>query len=165
MNARASAYLIALGVFGLDQFTKLLIRAQLSSWDTIRIVPGFLNIIHTENPGAAFSIFADASSGWRTFFLIALSTAALAVVATLLWRPSGHARESFLLRTGLALILGGALGNVFDRIVHGTVTDFVEVYFRDFRWPAFNVADSAITIGAALVLLEMLLHRRVPETT
>jgi signal peptidase II len=165
MNARLYAYAIALGVFALDRLTKILIRTHVMSWDSYTIVPGFFNIIHTENPGAAFSLFSDAQSAWKTFFLVALSSGALAVVATLLWRPVGRTGEGTILRIGLALILGGALGNVYDRIVHGTVTDFLELYVGSFRWPAFNLADSAITIGAALVLLDMLLTRRANEAT
>jgi signal peptidase II len=128
------------------------------------VIPGFFNIVHTENPGAAFSLFSGTHSGWRTFFLVTLSSAALVVIAALIWRMHGFASESRYMRLGLALILGGALGNVYDRIVHGTVTDFLELYYRGFSWPAFNAADSAITIGVGLVMLEMLRNRHAPRT-
>lgn len=162
---RALAYGVAGLVFALDRITKIVIKQHFSTWDTVSIIPGFFNIVHTENPGAAFSLLATARSEWRTFFLITLSAVALAIIAVLLWRMHGRTGESRTTRIGLALILGGALGNVYDRVVHGTVTDFLELYYRGFSWPAFNVADSAITIGAGLVVLEMLLaRRRTPQT-
>jgi signal peptidase II len=166
MNARLPAFAIALGVFAGDQLTKLLVRAALPAWETRTIIPGFFDLLHTENQGAAFSLFSSAHPGWRTFFLVAVTAAALVIIASLLWRLQGRIAASRLLRLGLALILGGALGNLYDRVLrHGAVTDFIELYVRDFRWPAFNLADSAITIGAALVLLDMLRARRAPEPT
>lgn len=160
VQLRALPYAIAAAVFALDRFTKILIKRNFSFWDTFAVIPGFFNIVHTENTGAAFSLFAGARSGWRTFLLVALSTAALAIIGVLLWRTQGGSRST---RLGLALILGGALGNVYDRLVHGAVTDFLELYYRSFSWPAFNVADSAITIGACLVVLDMLRTRHAPQ--
>ena len=89
-----------------------------------------------------------------------LSIGALVLITVLLWQPGGRIGESRLLRTGLSLILGGSLGNVYDRVVSGTVTDFLDFYLRAWHWPAFNLADSAITVGAALVVLEMLRSKR-----
>lgn len=160
---RLLAYGVAAAVFVLDRITKILIRQHVSTWDINAVIPGFFNIVHTENPGAAFSLLSSARPEWRLFFLVALSTAAIAIMAVLLWRLQGRAGESAAMRMGLAMILGGALGNVYDRIIHGTVTDFLELYYHDFRWPAFNVADSAITIGACLMLLDMFLTRRAPQ--
>jgi signal peptidase II len=162
---RALLYGIAAAVFVLDRITKILIKHNFSVWDTVAIIPGFFNIVHTENTGAAFSLFAGARSGLRTFLLVAVSTAALAIISVLLWRMHGRMGESRATQFGLALILGGALGNVYDRVIHGAVTDFLELYYRGFSWPAFNVADSAITVGACLVVLDMLRARRVPQTT
>ncbi len=152
---RVLSYSIALVVFLLDRITKLVIQREMSVWDSYTVIPGFFNIIHTENPGAAFSLFAGAQAEWRTFFLVGLSTAALVLIGVLLWQPGGRMGESRMLRLGLALIMGGALGNLYDRVLVGTVTDFVELYVNGFHWPAFNAADSAITIGASLVLLDM----------
>jgi signal peptidase II len=160
---RLLAYGVAAAVFVLDRITKILIRQHVSAWDINTVIPGFFNIVHTENPGAAFSLLSGARPEWRLFFLVALSTTAIAILGVLLWRLQGRAAESAAMRMGLAMILGGALGNVYDRIIHGTVTDFLELYYHDFRWPAFNVADSAITIGACLMLLDMLLTRRAPQ--
>lgn len=165
MSFRVLAYSIAAGVFLLDRLTKLIIRQEVSTWDTYTVIPGLLNIIHAENPGAAFSLFAGAQPEWRSFFLVAISAGALVLISVLLWHPSGRLGDSRLLRVGLSFILGGALGNLYDRIVNGTVTDFLDLYLGDFHWPAFNVADSAITLGAAMVLLDMALSRRPAHQT
>jgi signal peptidase II len=163
MNPRVRSALIILTVVALDQFSKLYIRTHVSPWNIIAVIPSVFNIVHAENPGAAFSIFAESPSEWRRFFLILVAGAAAVLIATLLWRP-GHLGDTRLARTGLALILGGATGNLYDRIVHETVTDFLELYAGTFHWPAFNVADSAISIGAALIILEMLRTRRAART-
>ena len=139
MRERLSAYGIAFAIVVLDRITKIFIKQHFSLWDTRSVISGFFNIV--------------------------LSTGALAVISVLLWRMQGRAGESRLMRWGLSLILGGAFGNLYDRVIHGTVTDFLELYYNGFSWPAFNVADSAITIGAGLVLLDMLLTRRAPQTT
>ncbi len=156
MHARLVAYGTGAGVFLLDRITKCLVESHISLWETCVIIPGFFNIIHTQNPGAAFSLLAGASPEWRNALLVVLSTIALILVASLLWAPSpsslGHGR---LQRLGLSLILGGALGNIYDRIARGAVTDFLDFYVGAFHWPAFNAADSAITIGAALVILDL----------
>ena len=144
-------YLIAAAVFLLDRITKAIIKAKVSPWDAHHIIPGFFNIVHAENPGAAFGLLADSSGAWRNVFLIGLSGTVMLFIAHTLWKADG----SLLLRTGLALVLGGAIGNLFDRVVHGTVTDFVEVYMGTHYFPAFNVADSAISVGAGLLLIDM----------
>ena len=160
MRDRLLPFLIAASVLALDQLTKWLIKTHVTAWDTLTVIPRFFNIVHAENPGVAFGLLADAPGAWRDTILIGLSAAVLLFISTILLRPvqSGVARN-WLVRTGLALVLGGALGNLFDRIVNGTVTDFVEVYAGTHYFPAFNVADSAITVGAGLLLLDMWLGR------
>jgi signal peptidase II len=159
--SRALTYAAAGTVFVLDRLTKWIVAREVAPWETYTVIPGFFNIIHTENRGAAFSLFAGLDSEWRTFFLVGVSAAALILIATLLWRPSaGGLGSSQYVRLGLSLVLGGALGNMYDRITRGAVTDFLELYVGDYHWPAFNVADSAITVGACLVLLDMLRSRR-----
>ena len=157
--SRLLAFGLAAGVFLFDRLTKLAVQAWVAEWDTLTVIPGFCNLIHTENPGAAFSLFAGQASEWRSFLLIVISGGASLLIAALLWRP-GRLGEGRLARTGLSLILGGAAGNLCDRIFRGAVTDFLELYAGEFHWPAFNAADSAITIGAALILLEMLRSHR-----
>jgi len=163
MTRRLLAYLIAAGVFVLDRVTKLVIDRLVPLWDSHEVIPGFFNIVHTENAAAAFSLFAGAAPGWRRFFLIGSSTAAAVLLSVLLWRDGARAVGSRMVSIGMALILGGAVGNLYDRVIPGTVTDFLELYLGSFRWPAFNVADSAISIGAGLILLDLLLARRAPK--
>lgn len=153
MPYRSIPFVVALGVFILDRITKDVIKAHVTAWETLRVIPGFFNIVHAENPGVAFGFLADSSSAWRNVFLIGLSVTVLVFISTLLWK--GRGPENWILRVGLALVLGGALGNLYDRVVHGTVTDFVEVYAGQHYFPAFNVADSAISVGAGLLLLDM----------
>lgn len=139
-----------------DRITKSAIRKSFNGFDSVSIIPGWLRIVRTENPGAAFGFLADGNPFLRSAVLIGISTLVLILVGYALWSR----RASFngpLTRAGLSLILGGAAGNLLDRIVRGTVTDFIEVYHGAWSFPAFNVADSAITVGAALLLLDMLL--------
>jgi signal peptidase II len=156
MRDRLIPFVIAASVLGLDRFTKWLIQTHVTAWDTLTVIPKFFNIVHAENPGVAFGLLADAPGAWRDTILIGLATAVLLFISTLLLRPvhAGVARN-WMVRIGLALVLGGALGNLWDRVVNGTVTDFVEVYAGTHYFPAFNVADSSITIGACLLLLDM----------
>ena len=121
--------------------------------DGIQVIPGFFRIIHTENPGAAFGIFADSPSPWKVGLLILFSVLALLIVSALLWK-SGHTLTTT--GVGLALILGGAIGNLWDRLVSGHVVDFLLFYIGRYQWPAFNVADSAIVVGAGLLVFEIL---------
>lgn len=157
MPSRYIPFLIALGVFILDRLTKTLIKSTVSAFDTHAIIPGLFNIVHAENPGVAFGLLADSTGAWRTIFLIGLSATVMIFITIMLLKPARG--NEWLVRTGLALVLGGALGNLFDRVVNGTVTDFVEVYWGTHYFPAFNVADSAITVGAGLLLLDMWLGR------
>jgi signal peptidase II len=152
MVKRALPFIATVVVFVLDRITKDAIRTHISLWDAINVIPGLFNIVHTENPGIAFGMLANLQNPWREVFLIGLSFLVLAIISAVLLRAGGQA---MLLRMGLALVMGGALGNLFDRIVHGTVTDFVEVHLGEHYFPAFNVADSGITIGACLLLLDM----------
>ncbi|SRR5579883_2290934 len=153
-DVRLKAYGVAAGVFALDRFTKWLIETHVSFVDTLRIIPGFFDIVHAENRGVAFSLFSDSTSEWRTWLLVLFAVMAVVVVAGFIFRRAGRLDRFSL--AGFALILGGALGNVFDRIVWGRVTDFLDFYLGPYHWPAFNVADSAIVIGSALLLIEAL---------
>jgi signal peptidase II len=152
-------YALASIVFALDRLTKRIIESRMSVFDTHTVIPGFFDIVHAQNRGAAFSIFADSTSPWRPFLLIGLSLAALILVAGILRKASSMDKATAI---GLSLILGGALGNVFDRIVSGAVTDFLDFYIGTLHWPAFNVADSAIVIGSGLLLLSLLRPKQQP---
>ncbi len=145
--------LIAVAVFAFDQLTKAVVEATIPLHDVHPVIPGLFRLTHVKNRGAAFGIFADSASPMKLEFLIVLSVISLAVVLTLLWRQNPAARRTGV---GLALILGGAFGNLFDRIAHGSVVDFLNFYVQSYQWPSFNVADSAIVIGAGLLILDML---------
>ena len=144
---------IAGAVIVLDQITKAMIVAAFELGDA-RMVTPFLDIVRAHNRGAAFSFLNDAS-GWQRWFFICFGIAAAVFIVWLLLRHAGQRMFSW----ALALILGGALGNVIDRLVHGHVVDFIQVHWKHHYFPSFNVADSAITIGAALLILDEL--RRV----
>jgi len=145
--------LIALSVLLLDRITKWAIAQTIPLEDAINIIPGFFRLTHLENTGAAFSLFADSTSPFRTALLIAFSVAALAVISFLLWKDRTVFHSGTL---ALSLILGGAVGNLWDRVSNGKVTDFLDFYIGAHHWPPFNVADSAIVVGALLLFLRML---------
>jgi signal peptidase II len=151
MRHRLVPFLIAALVVLLDRLTKGMIKAHVSASDSITVIPGLLNIVHTENPGIAFGMLSNATGAWRNVLLVGFSTAVLIAISAVLLRG----QMDSVLRTALAFILGGAFGNLYDRIVNGTVTDFVEAHAGQHYFPAFNVADSAITVGACLLLLDM----------
>jgi len=146
-------FLIALLVIVLDRVTKWTIARRLSLHDSVSVIPGFFRIIHTENPGAAFGIFADSPSQWKVSLLVLFSIVALLVVGTLLWKNSHTLTSTGI---GLSLILGGAVGNLWDRLVSRHVVDFLLFYIGPHQWPAFNVADSAIVVGACLLVFEII---------
>ena len=166
MSNRFVPFVVALLVVVADRLSKLAIERSMTSFEMIPVIPGWLRIIHTENPGAAFGMLAEGNPWLRSSILIGVSALVMVFVASALWSR----KSSFLgplPRLGLSFILGGAAGNLYDRALRGTVTDFLEVYHGNWSFPAFNVADSAITVGAALVLLDLLLiHRKqAPQET
>lgn len=117
------------------------------------LIPDFADLVHSVNPGIAFGLFSDAASKWISLLLV---LSGMAVIALLVWLLiAGRAGDSTS-QAGVALIAGGAAGNLIDRLLHGGVTDFLELRAGHFRWPAFNAADSAITIGAVLVVVELI---------
>ena len=139
---------LAGGVILLDQVTKLAVLARFAFDERLEITP-FFNLILTYNPGAAFSFLAGAG-GWQKWFFVAL---ALGVSVWIFLMLRQHASER-LLAVALSLILGGALGNVIDRFAYGAVVDFLDFHLAGWHWPAFNVADSAICVGAVLLVWE-----------
>jgi len=150
--------LLSAGVFAADRLTKNLIESSMSLHDSRSVIPGLFYIVYDKNQGIAFGLFADSPSRLKTFVLILLSSLALAGVATLLWTLD---QSSAVVSAGLAMILGGALGNLIDRIQGGGVVDFLYFAVRDYYWPAFNLADSAIVVGGGLLLLHMLREGRL----
>ena len=161
-DARLKAYGAAGLVFALDRLTKWIIDTRVSAFDTRRVIPGFFDIVRSQNRGVAFGILDDSTWEWRTALLIALSVVAVAAVSAMRWNARRLDRLSLW---GLALILGGAAGNLFDRVVWGRVTDFLLFYIRDYQWPAFNLADSAIVVGSGLLILNMLRAKRAADVS
>ena len=146
--------LAALVLALLDQLTKQWVLASLQPGDSIVIAP-FISLVLWFNRGAAFSFLAD-GAGWQRGFLIGIAVAAALLIVWLLRRH----RDETLFCTGLALVLGGAVGNLWDRLLHGHVVDFVLLHAGGWHWPAFNLADSAITVGAAMIIIDGFRHGR-----
>ncbi len=139
----------------------VVIADQLSKWAIIEWVPlydkvpinSFINLTHQKNLGAAFSFLANAG-GWQRWFFVVLSTGVSAVIVVWIWRIRGEGQS--LLAAGLALVLGGAVGNLIDRVMLGHVTDFIQVWFGSWAFPSFNIADAGISVGAALLIIDAL---------
>ena len=145
----------------LDWLTKVAVAQSMQHGASESIVAGFFNLVHARNTGIAFSLFADSAPWFRDFVLPAVSLAAVGIIAVMLRRLEEMPGTS---RAALALVLAGAIGNLSERLLHGYVTDFLDFYVGAYHWPAFNVADSAITIGAAMLILDSLLGRHgAPE--
>jgi len=145
---------IALIVILADQFTKTLILGDFHVGDS-RYVTSFFNVVRVHNTGAAFSFLAGAA-GWQRWFFVALGLVATGFIVWMLNRHGGQRMFGW----ALSLILGGALGNVIDRLLHGYVVDFIQVHYQNAYFPSFNVADSAITVGAGLLILDELMRVR-----
>ena len=140
-------------VLAADQLTKLAVRRTLPLYDSVNIIPGFLDLTHVQNTGAAFGILNAADFPYKPALMIGIAAIALVAIAAYGTQLGFHER---LARFGLSLILGGAFGNLIDRALAGHVVDFVDVYWGSSHFWAFNVADAAITVGAVLVLLDMI---------
>lgn len=139
-------YLISLSIFLLDILTKNYIQNKIMYGDQVEIT-SFLSFVHFQNPGAAFSFLSD-QGGWQRYFLIVISLLAVIYIPWLI----NQYKKNMIIVIGLLLILGGAIGNLYDRISYGYVIDFIYFHIAKFYWPAFNVADSAISIGVLLFL-------------
>jgi signal peptidase II len=154
-------FAIAVAVVLLDRLSKWLVETRLDLHDTVNLIPGFFRVTHVQNKGAAFGLFAETTSEWRVTILVMFSVVALIVVAGLLWK---NHHSMVTTGIGLSLILGGAVGNLWDRLVAGHVVDFLDFYVGTYHWPAFNVADSAIVSGALLLIAEILFAHTTDET-
>jgi signal peptidase II len=145
-------FLIAAVVLLLDRLAKWAVASNIALHDSVTVIPGLFHLTHVENTGAAFGLFAESSAQWKVGALVSFSVIALVIVSALLWKNS-HALSTTTI--GLSLILGGATGNLWDRMMSGHVVDFLDFYVGSYHWPAFNVADSAIVIGAILLVSEI----------
>jgi signal peptidase II len=154
-------YVLTLAVLVLDHVTKWLARDRLDPEHAIELIPGYLRISYVSNTGVAFGLFRDLDSPWKPYVLAAMAIVAVIVILVYSLRmPSSR----ILLQCALAVIMGGILGNFVDRILQGYVVDFIEFHIRDvFHWPTFNVADSAITVGIGLLLIDAVKNPELDE--
>jgi signal peptidase II len=150
---RASDFLLMIGIVLLDQATKLLVDSLMSLHESRVVIDGFVHLTYVRNRGAAFGLFSDADLPFQSMLFSAVSLLALGAIAAYFFKLPDRSR---LARAALALVMGGALGNLIDRARLGSVIDFVDVFWGPHHWPAFNVADSAISVGVALLVLDML---------
>jgi signal peptidase II len=157
LRSKGLYLLLAVAVLVLDQWTKWLVESHLPHLASRVVVPGFLDLTHVRNTGVAFGLFAAHGDGVRTVVLSSVGLLALGVVLVYFWRTAAGDR---LLLAALSLVLGGAVGNLLDRVRSGGVTDFIDVYVGTYHWHTFNVADSAITIGLTLMAWDALRPRR-----
>jgi signal peptidase II len=144
--------LLVLGILAVDQVSKYAVYKFTTAGSLRVLIPGLLNLVHTTNPGVAFGLLANSQSPWLAKMLIVFS---VTVIALLIWLLATGRAGGWLGQCGLALILGGAAGNVLDRVLRRSVTDFIDFHVGSFHWYTFNVADSAIVVGAGLVILEL----------
>jgi signal peptidase II len=158
---------LTLAVVALDRVTKLWVDAKLNLYDTIPVLPGLFNIVHSENRGMAFGIGNDGATWYTRLILIGVSLAVLGALAYGVWqgkRASQQSPSKALESWALFLVAGGAIGNLYDRIVRGSVTDFLDIYVGTYHWPTFNISDCAITVGALVLVALALLGERKQGT-
>lgn len=153
-------HLLGLALLLADQLTKVLIRQNLVLGEGFAVVPGFFSIVHVQNRGAAFGLLNNPGSSWQTWLFAAASVLAVACIVHLL----RDTRQPQAYRISLGLILGGAAGNLVDRVWLGHVTDFLDVFYNSLHWPAFNIADTAICAGVALMAWTVLPRRNVSHS-
>ncbi|MDD3312575.1 signal peptidase II [Pseudodesulfovibrio sp.] len=151
------ATLLAAGAVALDQATKAWVSASMEPWTGFPVIPGFFNLVHVLNRGAAWGFLNSEHIAWQRPLFIAIGLVALGLIGYMLKSAD---RSDRWLTTGLSLIAGGAVGNLVDRVRLGVVTDFLDFYRGDWHWPAFNVADIALSVGAGCIILSMLLNRK-----
>src|SRR4051812_7834184 len=151
---RVIEFVLPMVIVAVDQATKAMVRASVPIHDSVTVIPGFLDITHALNSGAAFGILNGADFPFKTVIIAVIAAAALIGVGMYAASLSHH---QLIARVGLALIIGGAAGNLIDRVLAGSVVDFVDVYWRTHHFWAFNVADSAISVGVTMLILDMLM--------
>lgn len=148
---RKHMFLLGAAVVLLDQFAKWIVVNKISRHDSVSIINGLFNIVHWENSGAAFDLLGKSSASWKIKALIVFSLLTVFFIAVLIWRAS---YPMSIMEAGLSLVLGGAIGNLLDRLISGQVVDFLDFHVGSHHWPAFNLADSAIVVGAMMLLLK-----------
>ncbi|NOY84698.1 Lipoprotein signal peptidase [hydrothermal vent metagenome] len=149
------------GIIILDQITKVIVEKRFELYESIVVLEGFFSLTYILNPGAAFGFLADQNPTFRMIFFLSVSVIALVLLGAF-FRDTPT--EDTMGLTAISLLFGGAIGNLIDRIRLGEVIDFLDFYIKQHHWPAFNVADSAITIGISLLMFHLFLHKENSET-
>lgn len=157
MNKLFILAIVGGSVLILDQITKVYIDTVFHLYESVIIIPDFFSITYVRNPGAAFGLFAGQSSFFRTVFFSCVSLVALSFLGMMVYQVPQDDRWQMI---SLSLLLGGAMGNIVDRVRMGEVIDFLDFYIGTYHWPVFNVADSAITVGVTLLMLHLLLEKK-----
>jgi signal peptidase II len=157
-----TAAILAASIIVPDQITKAVIQRKYALWDTDPVIPGFFNLAHVLNKGAAFGFLNNPDSNWQIWFFAAVTVFAVGFIYFLL--SSADKGDRFFI-WGLGLVLGGALGNLIDRIRFGFVVDFLDFYVGEYHWPAFNIADIAITCGAFAIIVSMYMKNQREKRT
>jgi signal peptidase II len=160
MNRYKLATIWAAATVIIDQITKLIVHNTMQVWTGEPIIPGFFNLVHVLNKGAAWGFLDNESIDWQRPMFIAISVVAVAVIGWML-RTLDDGDKWMI--TGLGMIAGGAIGNAIDRTWLGFVIDFLDFYVGTYHWPAFNVADSALTVGAGCIIISMLFNKKTAE--
>jgi signal peptidase II len=158
---KARLGLLSLAVLVLDQWTKHLAESALAGRPPVTVVPGFFDLVHVENTGVAFGLFA---AGGSTMGVVALTLLGMIALGLVLYYFLRTPESNRVVLVSLALILGGAIGNLVDRVMSGSVTDFIDLYVGTHHWPTFNAADSAISVGIVLLSIDALFVRRPVES-
>jgi signal peptidase II len=153
---------LALGIFAADQAVKLLVMDHIELFGRTTVIPGFLDLVHTVNRGAAFGFLNTTAIDWQVPLFIGATIIALGVI---IWLLATTRKRDYITATSLGLIAGGALGNLLDRLLYGHVVDYLYFHINEYYWPAFNLADSAITVGAATLVVSMFLKARHASDT
>jgi len=149
-------FLVSVGVLVLDRITKTLVENHLPLYQSETIIPGYFDLTHTRNTGVAFGFLANSQSAWVPYFLTLISAIALVIILFFSLRQSVG---NWKLQWGLMLVLGGAAGNLYDRVQYGYVIDFIDVFYKSYHWPTFNVADASISFGIGMLMLEILTQK------
>ena len=145
-------FLVSNALILIDQYTKFLVNTHIPLYYSIKMIDGFFNLTHVRNPGVAFGLFADQDSEYKVLVFILISTVAILAILLIYHQTPD---EKKMVRTGLIMIFSGAIGNLIDRVAYKEVIDFVDIYFGNYHWPAFNFADACITIGVGFMILDL----------
>ncbi len=145
-------FLVSNTLILIDQYTKFLVNTQIPLYYSIKVIDDFFNLTHVRNPGVAFGLFADQDSEYKVLVFILIASVAIVAILILYYQTPDDKK---MVRVGLIMIFSGAIGNLIDRVVYKEVIDFVDIYFGNYHWPAFNFADACITIGVGFMILDL----------